>query len=216
MTGRGVQPGAEWEPYLEPGEMILWQGRPATAISWRGGEMGTVLLGAILLGILGVFPVLMRLEHAGPGSPWDDTSRWGAMIFAGLAVGVALSGPLIMRMVRRGTWYTLTSRRAIIAYWPILFGRTVTRSLHGYPISDVQVVASDVPGLDTVFVAWDRERAIFDTDGEKGWRGVAPNAGMTRASQRMRDHRVGFERVADAAELARLCRQVQEQGQGDG
>lgn len=191
-----------WEAYLLPGETILWEGRPANAISWRGGEMGTVLLGGFILAFIGFFVWDTWRFDAG-ADPLEEGSITGIMIFAVIGLLLAVSGPLGMQMVRRGTWYTLTSHRAVIAHWPTLLGVTVYRGLDCYAITEVAVVASDVPGLKTTQFARLSGRYTF-IFGE-GWH----RARLTSGAKHTRDHQVGFERIHDAEQVTELCRQVQ-------
>lgn len=206
MSPSSRSPGSEWDRYLAPDEQILWQGRPAPGISWRGGEMGTVLLGGFILAFLAFFFLDVWLSSDGSPVVEDDFSPWGILLWLVLAVVLALSGPLGMRMVRRGTWYTLTDRRAIIAHWPRVFGITVYRGLDSYPVSDVEIIRSDLRGFDTVNFAWLSQRQTFDD----GWRRVPLNGrAATTGAARIRNHRIGFERITGAERLAALCRAVQ-------
>ena len=195
-----------WEAYLLPGETILWEGRPATAISWRGGEMGTVLLGGIILAFIGFF-----VWDTWNIDDWSDhveeRAVTGLMIFAAIGLLLAASGPLAMQMVRRGTWYTLTSRRAIIAHWPTLLGVTVYRGLDCYAITEVGVVPSDVRGLKTTQFARLSGRHTFIAG--EGWRRAGIRAGRSSGGNYTRDQQIGFERIEDAEHVAELCRKVQ-------
>lgn len=185
-----------WEAYLEPDETILWQGRPDPRWSWRGGENGTLILGAFVLGFL-IFAVV-------DSAPPDDTSSIAPLlVWALFAVLLGVSGPLAMQMVRRGTWYTLTSRRAVIAHWPMIAGVTVYRGLDCYPISQVARVPSDVSGLETVQFSWLSQRRTFSD----GWHHVPLRNSVSGGGYR-RDHAVGFERLSDGAEVEALCRSV--------
>jgi hypothetical protein len=189
---------AGWEAYLEPDETILWQGRPDPRWSWRGGENGTLILGAFVLGFL-IFAVLTS-------APGDGEARiFPLLIWALFAVALGVSGPLAMQMVRRGTWYTLTSRRAVIAHWPTIAGVTVYRGLDCYPINQVARVRSDVASLETVQFSWLSQRRTFLED----WHHVRLHTSGNGGGYR-RDHAVGFERLSDGAKVEALCRSVLE------
>jgi hypothetical protein len=100
---------SEWEKYLVKGETVLWQGRPDTRLSWRGGEMGTVLLGGFIIAFISFFT--WEAWYYSDGSEPDlGENVVGLMIWIAIAFLLAISGPLGMAMVRRGTWYTLTDR----------------------------------------------------------------------------------------------------------
>lgn len=187
---------ADWEAYLDPGETILWQGRPDPRWTWRGGENGTVPLGAVVLGFL-IFAVV-------DSAPSDGTaSMTPLLIWALFAIALAVSGPLAMQMVRRGTWYTLTSQRAVIAHWPVIAGVTVYRGLDCYPITEVARVPSELAGLETVHFARLSERRTF----HDGWHQVRLKRGPG-SNGNQRDHAVGFERIRDGSEVEALCRSV--------
>jgi hypothetical protein len=211
MSMGGTQPSPLWRPYLDPDELILWQGRPNPRMSWRGGEMGTLLLGAFVLGFIGFFTVEAWLHHEGPEPVWGDESPVGLLVWIAIGIVIGLSGPLGMRMVREGTWYTLTTRRAIIAHWPQLFGFTVYRGLDSYPVHDIEIVPSDLRGLQTVNFAWLSERSTF----QNGWRNVRLVQRNASDRSHIRNHRVGFERVTNAQEIVDLCRQVEAAKAGD-
>lgn len=187
----------DWEHYLDPEETILWQGRPAPGWSWRGGENGTILLGLFVLGFIWFF----TLEQVWYGEPL----QWGfVLVWTVFACLLALLGPVAMAMVRRGTWYTLTSRRAIIAHWPTVAGITVYRGLDCYPVTSVDCVPSDLPGLETVHFSRLSQRHTF----HEKWHRVGLNTAVSTDNRRTRDHPIGFERITDGARLAALCREV--------
>ena len=200
--GATASMGEGWAGVLAADEVLLWQGRPAPGLSWRGGENATVLLGGCVLALLGVFAWDVW-HHADGSEPVVAEGGVGGMVaFAVFGMVLAVSGPLAMRMVRRGTWYTLTSHRAIVAHWPTVWGLTLYRGMDAYPVTEVEVVPSDLPGLWTVHVARLSQRETFDG----GWRRAVP---VGRGRGRARDPRVGFERLEDAGHVAALCRQVQ-------
>lgn len=206
MTSPGTPPSAEWAPYLDPDERILWQGRPDPQMSLRGAESATLLIGLVILGFISWFMVEFWMYHDGP--VWGDSTPFGLVLWVIIGVCVGLTGPVGMKIVRRGTWYTLTDRRAIIAHWPQVFGYTIYRGLDCYPVHAVEVVPSDLRGLQTVNFAWLSERATYDD----GWRDVRLPRLNARDKRSVRDHRVGFERLADAEDVAALCRKVEAAG----
>lgn len=195
-----------WQEYLSQDETILWQGRPATGISWRGGAMGTVVIGAVMLAFI-TFGLWDTWRYRDGSDPFTFGDALGVLVFAGIAALVMLSGPVGLHLVRLGTWYTLTNRRAIIAHWPTLFGVTVYRGLDCYPITEVAVAKSDVQGLMTAhFSRMDQRHTFVAGD---GWRKTSAEYSRTDHTRRAHNHPVGFERIADAAQVAELCRNVQ-------
>jgi hypothetical protein len=112
---------AGWEGILDPGERILWQGRPDGRIVIRGVEWILVAFGAVFAGIALAYMIGM----AEAGGPWP----FGLIHFAA-GVAVAAGPPLWSAYRRRRTWYTLTDRRAFIATDTRFTGRT----LRSWPI----------------------------------------------------------------------------------
>ena len=202
----GHRPASDWDPYLMPDEEILWQGRPDSRITWRGGERWTVLIGAIILAFI-AFGLWDTFRHGDASDPFTFGNALGVLVFVAIAVLVMLSGPVGLHIVRDGTWYTLTTRRAIIAHWPLVFGKSIYRGLDCYPITEVSVESSDIDGLMTAHFARLSNRHTF-VEGE-GWRRAGGRRSHTDASMRNTDPKVGFERIADAQLVADLCRKVQ-------
>jgi len=105
--------GDGWDSVLEPGERLLWQGRPAPGLrlTVRQGALGAV--GAVLMGLSGAL--------AGQG--WAGY-RVGAEAAGGVLALAAAGGALALwcliwpalsdALRRRGTAYALTDRRALI------------------------------------------------------------------------------------------------------
>lgn len=95
---------AGWEGILDPGEVILWQGRPGGGLYLRGRDVIFFLFGMVFC----LFALVWML-----GTPGLLSLTALPHFCAGLAI--AFGGPLWSMIRRRGTWYTLTTRRAIIA-----------------------------------------------------------------------------------------------------
>lgn len=113
---------AGWDGILDPGEDILWQGRPDPGFAVPPGGLIKALFGAVFTGASVVW--MMMAAHA-PGPFWMVGLIF---FFAGLGIiGDALVMPTIRR---RNTWYTLTGSRAFIARRLLLRGRR----LDSYPI----------------------------------------------------------------------------------
>ena len=115
-----IPPG--WDGILDPGERILWQGRPDSVVTWTPANIAASVFGLFFSGFA-VFWMAMA-SRAG-GSFW----MFGLIHFlAGFAVG--LGPPVWSAWRRRHTWYTLTDRRAFIATDVPMQGR----KLKSYPI----------------------------------------------------------------------------------
>ncbi len=98
---------AGWDGLLDPGEAILWQGRPDGRIVWRIQHVFTLLFGIAFAGFA-VFWMVMA-SQAG-GAFW----MFGLIHF-GVGLSVAFGPPFWSAWRRRHTWYTLSDRRAFIA-----------------------------------------------------------------------------------------------------
>lgn len=137
----GATAPAGWEGILDPGERILWQGRPVPGIVWRPQQMVTFLFGLAFAGFA-LFWMLMAATAG--GFFW----MFGLIHFG---VGLALSfGPIVWpAYMRRHTWYTLTDRRAFIATDAPLLGRR----LKSYPIERGTVLSYDAGNPATIHFA---------------------------------------------------------------
>lgn len=95
-----------WEGILEQGETILWQGRPDTTFAMSRDEVIMMLFGLLFSGFA---VVLMGIGIAAGSLLWLA----GTVHFS---VGIAVTVYAICRntVARRYSYYTLTSRRAII------------------------------------------------------------------------------------------------------
>jgi hypothetical protein len=113
----------QWAGLLEPGEEILWQGRPDPGFALK--------LSNILLAIFGFFFASfalfwMAMAYQSGGGFW----MFGLLHFT-VGLGFALSSVFWPTFRRRRSWYTLTNRRAFIAANLPLRGKI----LQSYPIT---------------------------------------------------------------------------------
>lgn len=113
---------AGWEGILDPGERILWQGRPDQRLVFGGADLVNGIFGLFFAGFALVW---MLIAAAGGGFFWT----FGLLHFA-VGLGIALGPSLWSMHRRRRTWYTLTDRRAFIATDTRFTGRT----LRSWPI----------------------------------------------------------------------------------
>ncbi len=125
-TAAAVPPG--WEGILDPGERVLWQGRPdsemrADLSNPRRVAFGTVFAVFALIWTVGV------LRTGVPNGLMALVMPLAGLAFVFLGVNLATGGIPFGVWRRRATTYTLTDRRAIIATaW---LGR---RGLRSYPL----------------------------------------------------------------------------------
>lgn len=131
---------AGWEGILDPGERILWQGRPDQGLHVALTRLPLAVFGLFFAGFA-LFWMIMA-SMAG-GVFW----MFGLIHFS---VGLGLVGSSILgeTLRRRATWYTLTDRRAFIATdlpWR-------ARRLASYPIGpDTRLDVRDGPPATITF-----------------------------------------------------------------
>ena len=120
-----------WEGILDPGEAVLWQGRPDTKVTWKIHHFVSFLFGLAFAGFA-LFWMIMA-SQAG-GAFW----MFGLIHFF-VGVGIAVGPPYWSAWKRRHTWYTLTDSRAFIATDLPLKGR----ALKSYPITEATMLDYD-------------------------------------------------------------------------
>lgn len=189
MTG-----ASGWDGILEPGETVLWQGQPMGDILWRDMISDRLPIGILftLFSTVWVFatiwmaasvegPILLRFLFPVAGLPF-------------LGIGLyMLAGHLWWdAKVRRGTWYTLTDRRAFIA--TDILGR---RKLQSHPITDMAALelVDGTPG-DVIFghVSHSRRRPVTGPDKSRNRLVTGSRA------------RIGFFRIAEPRKVWRMIR----------
>lgn len=172
-----------WDGILEPGETVLWQGRPGVRVSVRELEARRVGFGLIFAGFAVFW--MISAARAGASGPMGAVFPLFGLPFLVLGLKLAGAGIFWDAFLRRRSWYTLTNRRAFIA--TDVFGR---RSLESWPITPETVIDFD--------------------DGPEGglWFADRPAARWKVATRTGRE-RIGFEQIDGVHEVLRLMRQVQ-------
>lgn len=106
----------ELERDLEPGERVLWAGRPDPGRAAIRGVM-VAAVGAVTL----VFVLLVTFNWGLWGGAWQVSSTGGAVLFTALFVLVPLARglrmllrPVLLVREARRTLYALTDRRALV------------------------------------------------------------------------------------------------------
>lgn len=140
-------PPAGWEGLLDPGERIVWQGRPDTAVVWTARSIPTMLFGVVFAGFA-LFWMIMASEA--PGNFW----MFGLIHFA-VGVGLIIGPTFWSAYRRRNSWYTLTDRRAFIATDMPPMGRR----LKSYPIDADTVLEFDGNEPGTIHFAHEYRRS---------------------------------------------------------
>lgn len=129
---RVINPGAAdadsgWAPYLEPGERIVWQGRPAAGIRLTAAGLAQSAFGLFFFG----FSVFWITAAASGASQAADKGNGAFGLFPLFGVPFVAVGFYLLighwfwdAWQRRHSRYALTNRRAIIARSG--FGRALT------------------------------------------------------------------------------------------
>jgi hypothetical protein len=130
----------EWSHILEPGEAILWQGRPSSRVrlEFQNG-----------------FEPVVALLFMGFGSSWLWWPEKDGLVTRAMGLGLFLIGVFSLAgihfwrvYVRARTSYALTDRRALIATATFL-----RRSVKGYPIGPESVIEVRGGATGSVFFA---------------------------------------------------------------
>ncbi|MCU0906786.1 MAG: hypothetical protein MUF73_04915 [Rhodobacteraceae bacterium] len=133
-----IEPG--WEGILNPGERVLWQGRPDGAMRADLSDLRRTAFGAVFAGF-GLFWTVAVIRQGVPNGLMALVMPLAGLAFAAVGVNLATGGVPFGVLRRRATTYTLTDRRAIVATaW---LGR---RTLKSYPLGpDSHATLDDGP-----------------------------------------------------------------------
>ena len=186
-------PGA-WDALLEPGEEIVWQGRPGGGIVIRPSDLPISLFGLFFAGFAAFWIAMAASMTSG-----EETFPFSVFPLFGLpflAVGLYLVFGRFLWQAwrRRRTFYTLTNRRAFIG--SELLGQ---RTLATYDLADPDrlELVEERGGRGTV---WFAERTYH------GSRRRRVGSGRRRTAHTVP---VGFEMIEDAPKVFRLIREAQ-------
>lgn len=134
-----------WEGLLDPGEEILWQGRPDAGVRIDTSRPMELLMGLFFM----LFAVVwMNMASRAGGNFW----MFG-LIFFGIGFYNAIGVHLWKAHVRARTHYTLTNKRGFIA--TDVLGR---RRLHSHAIDADSPVELTEGALSSVYFATERKR----------------------------------------------------------
>jgi hypothetical protein len=170
---------AGWEGILEDGEQILWQGAPDPGVVFALNQLPEILFGVFFAGFALFWTTMASLTGG----------IFGLFGLPFLVVGLTIifKSNYLMAYLNRHTYYTLTSRRAIIATsYP-----HAKREMKSYPIdakTELELTQQD-----------DLGSIVFH---RKIWR-----------SRNSADHtkNIGFYRIQDARRVFSLMRQIQQE-----
>lgn len=104
---------AGWDGVLQPGERILWQGRPDATFTLRGHSKVLMLVGGLFSAVALVFIAVGVTQGIVAFMVFP-------LVHLAVGLGLLVGAPMWRSYRWRNTWYTLTDRRAIIAtdHWP--------------------------------------------------------------------------------------------------
>lgn len=172
---------AGWQGILDPGERILWQGRPEARVDFSRETLRQAAFGLPFL-VFGISWMTLTW-------PAVREAPLPGLLFPLIGLGITVSGLwqligafLWDAYVRRQSWYTLTDRRAFIA--TDVLGR---KTLRDWPV--------------------DAETLLDYDGGMPGTIWFAEDGPQARGMRRRR--RVGFEMLPDARQVHALMRKVQ-------
>ncbi len=179
---------AAWAPHLEPGERLLWAGRPAAGLRFALSDLGPTIAGAVFV----AFSIVWVSTAAGQGGP--AVLPWLGLL--PLAIGVwLLIGRRLWDAYRRArTAYALTDRRALIAT------AHAGRRLRSLPLSELDEPEARF-GPETTIVFF-RESPL----GQRFRQGPVPEGRIRERPANARE--IGFERIPDGERVFGLIRAV--------
>ena len=179
----------DWAAVLEPGERLLWTGRPVTGFHVRIRHLGPSIIGliftpfAIWLSVAALFQI--------PEGTGDRAVLIGIILFFLVAGGWLIAGMHVLDMLRRrGMHYALTDRRALT---DVDFLGRVTYAVEIEPDSPVWL-ARTTPGS-AFFGQLRPPPGLFGSFG-----GPRRRSGIKL---------LGFELIEDAEQVHELLQQVQ-------
>lgn len=192
-----MTPPPGWEDILDPGETLLWQGRPDHGPAFRPQHPMQVVMGVFFV-VFSTVWIKMAFWITGgfpddAGGLVDIFPYFGALF---LAVGLYMAGGFVLwDMLRLSrTTYTLTDRRAFIATDLPIQGRR----LRSWPLDADTRLSLDDGDPGSVWFAWK----------EVSWR-----SNGSLHSVKTQQVPVGFERIAEARRVYRMMRDIT---RGDG
>ncbi|MGR3468546.1 MAG: hypothetical protein ACU0CI_11785 [Shimia sp.] len=173
---------SRWDAHIDDDETILWEGRPDQGFHLGTEEIIELAIGIVFLGGVLFFATGVRSSNDGI---FDIVLAGAVLIGVGL-IGLAFVGNLIER---RGAWYALTDRAAMIETNSIFRGRKI----RGFMVTPDMPVSLQPTTPPTIYFA---EEIVYSQDGS---------------------HivKIGFERIAEAEKVLELLEQQMAAGPRD-
>lgn len=158
----------DWRPHLQPGEVLLWTGRPYPAMALIRPTAAEMLTGA--LGAVGVAAVLVLDRWLSDGAEGGDPASPRAILFLFLLLAALLVTGIPFRAMRRRsldlrrTTYAVTDRRAMLASDR---DRATIGQAHDLPPGAAPVLEDGSHGLHTLHFGPGSPRFLHLKDGRR-------------------------------------------------
>ena len=191
----------DWDGILEPGERILWQGRPDASVVWADLLAAQTLFGLFVtvFALFWIGAAAAMTGSIGWSDSWFDLIGMVFPLFGVPFVGVGLYmvvGRLFHDAFRRGrTWYTLSDQAAYVA--TDMLGK---RALRRHDIDRMDRLELDDSRPGSVWFGQDRQLRHVHFRARDGFPG--------RTHSYVHLAPVGFERIADARAVYGMIRDL--------
>jgi len=183
--------GTDWTEVLDPGERVLWQGRPHPGLMIRWSQVPLLVVGGVFVG-LAIWLTAQAVAGLRAGDPAGTKMVVFGTAMIGLGLWAILWPPLSDMARRRGTRYALTDRRALIET------DFLGKGLAACPITQDSMLMLKRGSPPSAIFTILRPRAM----------------GLDRllaSKQRKRETLMGFDFIDDAEKVLALMRDIQEE-----
>lgn len=192
-----------WADILEPGETIVWQGRPRASIRWRDLISVQTVMGVFFIVFTTVWlKGAIWMGGSMPGGAGDMLiifKLFGA-VFLAVGVYMALGRLFVDAFVRARTWYTLSDRAAYIA--TDVFGQRKLKRYSGADMVEPRL-EDGTPGA-----VWFASETRTYTSGSRSRNGL-------RSTRRTHSYQVpiGFASIDDPRPVFRMVNELRTKAQ---
>ncbi|MBL4808020.1 MAG: aspartate carbamoyltransferase catalytic subunit [Rhodobacteraceae bacterium] len=187
LVGMGRQPtptetkiAGGWQPYLDDGEKVIWQGAPDAGLHFHARGIMQSLFGVVFFGF-SIFWVTMALKGSGPDGGLGAVFPLFGVPFVLVGFYLVIGHWFFDSYKRSRTRYALTDKRALIAV------RVFGKRMKSYPITRSKPITVKEGHMDSV---------IFDSVEKRG-----KNGSYTVD--------IGFQYIPDAMDVYKMMRDIQ-------